>query len=208
MKGYGLHSKSNVLELGCGIGAMTNLISKTVKKGKIEAVDISPRSVEFARRRIKNKNITFSTHDIVNYEPNLDNFDFITMFDVMEHIPQNKLTELLDNIANCMDENTLLLVNIPNPEYIEYERKQNNEMLQIEDNPIHLDFIVNNLDSNNLDLLCLKKYSIWVKDDYIFYVIKKKKEFKEEYLYKSQTIIKKILVKLFRLKLKLFHSYP
>lgn len=35
----GLNKNSNVLELGCGIGAMTYLLSRMVKTGIVEAVD-------------------------------------------------------------------------------------------------------------------------------------------------------------------------
>ena len=53
----GLNKNSNVLELGCGIGAMTYLLSRMVKIGIVEAVDISGESINFARQRIKQHNI-------------------------------------------------------------------------------------------------------------------------------------------------------
>ena len=45
IKKAGLRTNSNILELGCGIGAFTFLLSKVAKKGIIEAIDISPQSV-------------------------------------------------------------------------------------------------------------------------------------------------------------------
>ncbi|MEY4604036.1 MAG: hypothetical protein RIT43_1328, partial [Bacteroidota bacterium] len=76
---YGLNKYSNVLELGSGIGTMTCLISKTVTKGRIETVEISPNSVDYAKKHIKKKNIRFFTSDIIDYKPELKRIDFITL---------------------------------------------------------------------------------------------------------------------------------
>ncbi len=39
LKKLGLTKKSKILELGCGVGAFTYLLSKKLKKGYIEAVN-------------------------------------------------------------------------------------------------------------------------------------------------------------------------
>lgn len=206
-KKYGLNNYSNILELGSGIGTMTYLLSKSVKKGTIETVEISPKSVEFAKNHIKKKNIRFSTGDIVNYKPELNSINFITLFDVIEHVPKEKHFELFKNISSYMDHKTLLFINIPNPEYIEYDQKHQPEVLQIIDQPIHLDFLIQNLENNELSISYLQKYSIWVKNDYIFYVVEKKKEFKEIKIHDQRNFIEKVLKKMFRIKLKLFYKY-
>ncbi len=206
-KRHGLNNHSNVLELGSGIGVMTYLIAKSVKKGIIETVDISSKSVEFARKRISNKNIRFNVDDIVNYKPELKSIDFITLFDVIEHIPKEKHLELFKNISSYIGEDTLLLINIPNPEYIEYDQKYHPEVLQIIDQPVHLDFLVRNLENNDLTISYFQKYSIWVENDYVFYIIEKKKEFKEIRIHDKRNFAQKVLIKLFRLKLKLLYNF-
>src|SRR5947209_13156838 len=67
----GLKTNSNVLELGCGIGTMTFLLSKYIRKGKIESVDLSHKSIEFAKQKIKNPNISFFTDDIVSHQSSM-----------------------------------------------------------------------------------------------------------------------------------------
>ncbi|MEY4603243.1 MAG: hypothetical protein RIT43_535, partial [Bacteroidota bacterium] len=78
---------------------------------------------------------------------------------------------------------------------------------QIIDQPIHLDFLNLNLQKNDLSISYFKKYSIWVKNDYIFYVVEKKKEFEEIRIQQERNFFEKVLNKLFRYKLKLFHKY-
>jgi trans-aconitate 2-methyltransferase len=205
-KSHGLNSYSNVLELGSGIGVMTYLLLKTVKKGTIESVEISPKSVAFAKSKIKNKNINFFVDDVVSYKPELKSIDIITLFDVIEHIPKEKHFELFKNISSYMNEGSVLLINIPNPEYIEFDINHQPEVLQIIDQPIHLDFLLPNLETNDLCISLLQKHSIWVKNDYVFYAIEKKKEFKEIKIHDSRTFIQKVMIKLFRMKLKMLYK--
>ena len=157
MIGFGLKKNSNVLELGCGIGAMTWLISKKVKQGTIEAVDISDESIAFAKKQNRKSSIRFFSHDVVTYKPELSTIDFITLFDVIEHIPINKHNNLFKNIASYMNEDTCLLINIPNPDYIEYDRKHQPEVLQIIDQPVYHDDLYAILNKNGLDLRYYKK---------------------------------------------------
>ena len=49
---FGLRKDSKVLEIGCGIGKLTGLLYKYIKRGKIVGMDISNESVEIARKRI------------------------------------------------------------------------------------------------------------------------------------------------------------
>jgi hypothetical protein len=106
-----------------------------------------------------------------------------------------------------MNQDTILLINIPNPEYIEYDEKHNPDVLQVIDQAIYLDFLLQNLQDNNLNISYFEKYSIWVEGDYIFYAKEKKKEFKEHEIHEDRSLIEKVLKKAFRIKLKLCYNY-
>lgn len=53
----GLNPQSKVLELGCGVGIFTKLLSKKVTSGIIEAVDLSEKSVAVAKQELKHKKV-------------------------------------------------------------------------------------------------------------------------------------------------------
>lgn len=196
MKSLHLSSKSTILELGCGIGVMTFLLSKTVRKGYIEAVDLSDESINTAKSKTDKENIFFFTGDVVTYLPKNKNFDFITLFDVIEHIPIEKHDDLFKNIASIADDNTKILINIPNPKFIEFLIKNEPKTLQIIDQPIPLSTIVNNAENNNLELINFNNYSIWVENDYQFFVLKKKNEFHKKLLREERTLFQKIWYKI------------
>ena len=193
MISLGLNNNSNVLELGSGIGALTYLLTKKIKSGKIEAVDISPKSIAFAKQKIKNNNVCFSSADIVTYEAMSTNFNFITLFDVLEHIPIEQHSTLFKNIVRTCDDKTKVLINIPNPEYVQYDINNQPESLQIIDQPIPLVEIAKNLEKSGLELIYFKTYSIWIIDDYQFFILRKKKEFKEQIIDKERNIPQKVV---------------
>ncbi|WP_417592342.1 class I SAM-dependent methyltransferase [Owenweeksia hongkongensis] len=196
MKKYGLSSSSRILELGSGIGSMTYLLSKKVKSGLVESVDLSPKSIELLNSAISNPAIKGYAADVVNYTPKQSDFDFITLFDVIEHIPIERHAELFKNLASIMTEKTTLLINIPNPKYIEYDRIHQPEVLQVIDQPIPLTAIAKNMEDNGLFMHHFETYSIWVENDYQFMMIKKDREFKEVKLSERRSITEKVIHRL------------
>lgn len=203
----GLRSRSNVIELGCGVGAMTFLLAKRIKKGRIEAVDISEESVTFSRKRIKNRNVTFIANDIVNHVPALKNPDFIFLFDVIEHIPADRHHELFKNIAGYSNNHTLVVINIPNPDYIKYDMINNPEALQIIDQPLPLKFIAETIENNDLEIIRFETYSVWVENDYQFFVVRKKREFKEIHLRDKRNLFQKVIKRAKRFYIKMRYNY-
>ncbi|HEY6162052.1 MAG TPA: class I SAM-dependent methyltransferase [Bacteroidia bacterium] len=203
----GLNADSNVLELGCGIGVMSYLLSTTVKNGNVECVDISPASVAFAEKRLKRDNMKFTAADVVNYSPSGKNFDIITLFDVIEHIPLEKHGELFKNLSGIANEKTRILVNIPNPSMIEHDRIHRPETLQVIDQPVPLHAIAQHLENNHLELAFFETYSIWMENDFQFFIIQKKKPFREVKLSEKRTVFEKAIKKLERNWMKLAHRY-
>ena len=115
--------------------------------------------------------------------------------------------DLFGNVSKVMHDDTILLVNIPNPDYIEYVQKYDSESLQVIDQPIYMDFLISTLKKSKLEIEFCEKYSVWNKNDYIFYVIKKQKEFIKVSLSENRSVLQKIFKKLFHLRLKFFYKY-
>ncbi|MCW3075630.1 MAG: Methyltransferase type 12 [Bacteroidetes bacterium] len=207
LKKHGLHAGSTVLELGCGIGTLTFLLSKKISTGKIEAVDISTQSVEFAKKRLQKENIYLEAHDVVNYKPKLKDIDFITLFDVIEHIPTDRHAELFRNLSLIANDKTLILINIPSPAAIQYDIENNPEALQIVDQPLPINFIVNNIVAAGLNLVSFENHSIWALHDYQFFVINKARAYKEVKLSDQRNFLEKAVKKVERTWVKFIYSY-
>jgi trans-aconitate 2-methyltransferase len=203
LKSHGLNTNSRILELGCGIGVLSNIVLKKIKPAYLESVDLSPKSIELLlKHHNPNEKFKAFTADVVNYKPKGESFSIITLFDVIEHIPVEHHLSLFKNLSNIMDENTKLLINVPAPFYLKYIRENSPELLQIIDQEIHLNELIKNFTLNNLNIEFFETYSIWSKNDYQFIVIKKRKEYCKEDLVYPLSFFEKIRRKILRMYLK------
>ena len=204
----GLHTNSTVLEIGCGIGTLTFLLTRKVKTGRIEATDISPQSIEYVKKNLVRPNLSLFAGDILKLEPTAKSFDFVLLFDVIEHIPVEDHTALFAKINRWMHTDSTLLINIPNPASILFDEKNNPAALQEIDQPVYPDYLATVLAKAGLDIIQFETYSVWVKNDYQFIVIKKRKDFEEIVLSKERNIFQKGIVWWGRKWRKLRYRYP
>jgi len=170
----GLKRNHSVLEIGCGIGTLTGLLNKYLNKGKLVAADISDKSIETAKRRIKNsQNIEFVVTDMKDFS-SPEKFDFIILPDVLEHIPIEQHQNLFRITANLMHDNSQLVIHIPHPKMIDFIRINTPEKLQIIDQAISADKLLNDAYHNNLALVNYLSYSLYYYEkDYVLINFKK-----------------------------------
>ncbi|KIA90096.1 class I SAM-dependent DNA methyltransferase [Kaistella jeonii] len=189
----GLKEDSNVLELGCGVGIFTKLLSKKISTGILEAVDLSEKSVAVAKEELKGKkNIFLEVADVVKYHPQNSDYDFITLMDVIEHIPLDQHEELFGNLSKICTDKAQIAINIPSPQYIGYVKIHNPETLQVIDQEVHLFPLMQHLEKHSLEMTYFEKYGIWEEEDYHFMVIRKKRDFVLKHLSDHRNISEKI----------------
>ena len=171
---FGLKEDSNVLELGCGIGVITSMIGTYAHNGMTIGVDISPKSIKAAQKKVTLKNITFFAADILEIDHTSKSFDFITLFDVMEHIPIDKHTNLFEQLAKHVSDDTKVIINIPNPSFIEYLHRHESNKLQVIDQPVWADGLLGSAYKAGFVLKQFRTYDIWTEEDYQLMLFQKK----------------------------------
>ena len=169
----GLKREHNVLEIGCGIGTVTSLLAKYLRKGKLVSVDISPENIKIAKEFTKKyDNIDFSVSDMTDFNSSLL-FDFVVLPDVLEHIPLAQHNQLFSIIRKHTHDNSVIYINIPNPYSLEYAREYTPELLQIIDQPLYTNILLDNIYKNGFYLHSLMTYSLSIKEgDYQAIVLK------------------------------------
>jgi cyclopropane fatty-acyl-phospholipid synthase-like methyltransferase len=96
---------ARVLELGCGDGeAATRALSA---RYRVTAVDVSRVQVERAQRAAPGA--TVIEGDVLEIRCDPGSFDAVCSFNVLNHIPREKLGDLLDGIAVWLDAGGLLV---------------------------------------------------------------------------------------------------
>ncbi|MRR23340.1 class I SAM-dependent methyltransferase [bacterium] len=179
------------------MGTLTGLILKYVNKGEVVAVDISPASVNIARKRLKGyANVMLMVSDMSDFvHPGI--FDFIVLPDVLEHIPSEQHRNLFRTLAEHMHENTVILIHIPHPRGIDFIRRTNPEQLQIVDQAIEADSLLADIYANGLMLLSYISYPLFDREnDYAVITIKKKGDITFSPLPKKTIIARKFLARI------------
>jgi trans-aconitate 2-methyltransferase len=170
----GLREGQRVLEIGCGIGTLTQLLAEKVgPRGAVTAVDLSPKSIEIAKQRLSSfANLELLAADIIETElPG--RFDVVVLPDVIEHIPLEHHPVLFARVAGWLEANGFALMNYPNPHYLQWCHEHTPEVLQVIDQPIHADLLTANAYPHGLYLDFLQTYSIWIHEgDYVVAVMR------------------------------------
>ncbi|RNI28054.1 class I SAM-dependent methyltransferase [Rufibacter immobilis] len=176
LKKAGLTAEAKVLEIGCGIGTVTHLLAKATPNGKVLAVDISPKSIDMARRFNQQFNhVEFQVSDMIDFS-RPEKFDFVVLPDVIEHIPLEQHPNLFQVIAQHLHENSTVAINIPHPLYLTWVREHQPELLQVIDQPIHSDELLRNTYAAGLYLHKLESYSLFTQvEDYQWILLKQRR---------------------------------
>lgn len=101
--------KGRLLDVGCATGVFLDMARK--EGWEVEGVEISPDLASYAR---KNFSLKVHEHDLTQQKINTKPFQIITLFDLIEHIPDPNLM-----IAACQKllvEDGLLLIRTPTEE--------------------------------------------------------------------------------------------
>lgn len=103
---------SKILEVGCGTGAQTKIITKRNPKSDFISFDRSSESLKMAKEMIKRENINnvqFVEADIFDLPYGNDSFDGILICFVLEHLPYpDKALKIMKNILK--PEGTLIVI--------------------------------------------------------------------------------------------------
>ncbi len=195
----GLKPHHHVLEVGCGIGTVSQLIARKVSRGSVLAVDISEKSIIKARSLWKNiNNIHFEVSDMTDFEIKGKTFDFFVFPDVLEHIPVEQHVHLFDKIRQHSHDYSIVFIHIPAPRFLNYNIEYQPHKLQIIDQPLDTATLLLALKNNGYYLDKMETYAVFYEEkDYQYFI------FKRDLPLKTSTIRKKWPVFLERMRLKI-----
>lgn len=101
-------SFSNLLEIGCGTGYVLEGISKTYPDVELSGAEYYEEGLVFARKRVPTA--AFQQLDATTMD-NVDCYDVIGAFDVIEHIEQDE--KVLCNLGRALKHGGTLMVTVP-----------------------------------------------------------------------------------------------
>jgi 1-acyl-sn-glycerol-3-phosphate acyltransferase len=112
-----------ILDLGCGYGFLSHMLSLTSPSRRITGVDHDEEKVRVARNGfLKNKNLDFIFEDITSYS--FGNKDAIILNDVLQYMSQEKQTELLTRCIERLNPGGIILIKSSYTEVRGFRRKR------------------------------------------------------------------------------------
>lgn len=106
-----LGEDSFMLDVGCGDGRVINKILN-VFKCKGVGIDYSPKRIEIAKNKCKDKKANFFVEDLNQFlEENDKQFDLVTVFEVIEHLENPK--KVIEQIKKSLSEKGTILGSVP-----------------------------------------------------------------------------------------------
>ena len=190
----GLKSNSSVLEIGCGIGSLSGLIISYITDGFFTGADISPQTIAFLKKKYSDRTKTdFVVTDMTDFTYN-KKFDFIIFPDVLEHIPVETHTKIFSTLKNLVHSNSVILINNPEPLALEWVHEHRKDLLQIIDQPLHVDHFTKLAYENGFYIEKVEPYALHTQQfDYQNIIIKPKHKLKTlEQKSKSDLIVSNI----------------
>lgn len=135
-----IKSGMTVLDIGCGTGITSKHIGEL--GAKVTAIDIAPKLIEYAKEHSCHENIVY----LVENAKDLDlqqQFDVIVLCDVFEHIMRSDIFQFVRRVTRYnTGEGTIIYLNIPDYNFLEFMRVNHPDKLQIIDEPHKMDDVV------------------------------------------------------------------
>lgn len=106
-----------VLEIGCGTGVFTRAIADRARDVWLTACDISPASIDVARRNLGQRdNLSFHVSDVTRLGFGAAQFDVVTGNSILHHVPQQPCVLELFRVLKPGGQLLLFEPNLMNPE--------------------------------------------------------------------------------------------
>jgi 2-polyprenyl-3-methyl-5-hydroxy-6-metoxy-1,4-benzoquinol methylase len=102
-----ISKKDNVIEIGAGTGNIAKMLS--AEGYNLSIGEIHPNGIEYALKN-NDKNLPIYQFNIMN-NPFKNHFDVVGLFDVLEHIEDDRLA--IKNIYNMLSDNGKIVLTVP-----------------------------------------------------------------------------------------------
>lgn len=86
MRDMTTYTGGNVLEIGCGQGVGTRLINKYFQPVNITAIDLDPKMIQCAKKKVTDANVTFQKGDVSKLTFKNSSFDAVFDYGILHHV--------------------------------------------------------------------------------------------------------------------------
>ena len=192
-----------ILEVGCGMGNISNKMNKRWPNAKVTGIDISTQSIQIAKKLFVNDNLNF-IESILTPETFNEEFDLIVFMDVYEHIAVSDRPAVHAALAKILRNKGKIILSVPTPANLKWSLVNKPETMQPVDEHISFEVIGKLKADTRTEVILYELKNIWNVGDYAHIVLEKNDNFEAAFfapkpvttLQRSQRILNKIKYKL------------
>lgn len=107
-----IENNATVLDMACGVGYGTYIISTETNCNQILAVDISKEAIDYANKFYNSSKITYRQDNCLTTKLDSNSFDVIVSFETIEHINEDR--SLISRFFDALKPGGKLLISTPN----------------------------------------------------------------------------------------------
>ena len=102
----------SIFDIGCGSGMFLSLVATYKNPEKVYGIEIDDKLIENAKKIFKNINVPseFKKYNGKTLPQEINLFKYITLIDVLHHIPKYHQIIFLKNIFDMMNEESILII--------------------------------------------------------------------------------------------------
>lgn len=116
-----LPSNIKILDIACGVGYGSYIMSKAAQASKIQGIDISSEAIDYANQHYKLNNNNFKCGDFLEINLEKSYYDAIVSFETIEHVRKDK--EFLKKFFNILKPEGKLILSTPNEELLPFKQE-------------------------------------------------------------------------------------
>jgi len=192
-----------ILDVGCGIGILTEAMAKRTR-GYVLGIDISDQNIWYAQKTAVASNLKFMVADVLDDTIALP-FDrppsLITLCDVIEHIPDDRRRKLFKKFSEIGASNLRVMMTYPTAANLEYLEKEMPSEIQIIDNRIPPELMAIEASEAGLHMTHFTMVSVWRQFEYAYCIFERKESVQTKVriqVHSSQSIRQKLWNKIAR----------
>jgi 2-polyprenyl-3-methyl-5-hydroxy-6-metoxy-1,4-benzoquinol methylase len=103
----------HVLDVGCGSGNTTSLLSVVFPHNKIMGIDTDKKAIKFCEKFNPAHNVEYVSDDIMSLK-NETRFGYVFACEILEHIPHHRQFSFVARCLELLDDDGLLFMSTPN----------------------------------------------------------------------------------------------
>jgi len=154
-----------VLEIGCGIGAVSWRMARAWPDAQVVGADISHASVKVAQTCFQRSNLAYRAGTVAQTTGE-GSFDLVVLMDVYEHIAPAERPAVHAAIRAALGEDARVVMTVPTPAMQAYLRREAPASVQPVDEDIDVGVALTFAAETGTELLQYRQTGIWRYGDY------------------------------------------